>query len=375
MVVAKAYSRLNMGPGSTDYLPPAFPFTLAFASPSRVEIVDSQGRLQCYLGAFNLQDLSQGRHETSLFTGYQQFAGGSAASPLLYELSGGALNGQIVVDLLAAGNVQGLLAEILKGADQIDGSAQADLLLGFAGDDLMRGAEGADTISGGAGSDQIQGNQGADSLDGDAGRDTLRGGQGDDRLRGGDGADLLTGDLDNDLLVGNLGADSLDGGVGNDTLRGGQGDDLLLAGDGRDQLTGDLGNDLLNGDLGDDVLDGGDGDDTLIGGLGDDQLLGADGGDRLSGGLGDDTLHAHAGNDTLAGGFGADRFVLSRDLDVIVDFSAAEGDTIALLSSTLLYTLQDSADGLQIIRSGIGTTTLSGITTASFNEATSIVLI
>lgn len=93
----------------------------------------------------------------------------------------------------------------------------------------------------------------------------------------------------------------------------------------------------------------------------------------MFGDLGADTLTGNAGNDALTGGQGADRFILSRDSDVIADFNAAEGDSIAILSSTLHYSLLDSADGLQISRADLGTTTLRGITTASFNENTSIV--
>jgi Ca2+-binding RTX toxin-like protein len=330
MVVAKAYVSVGMGPGGTSYLPPQFPLRFVSVSPTLVDLLDSQGHLQRYYGSFNLQDLPRGNHSTSVFTGYQQFAGSTTTTALQYEISGAALNGKVVVDYLAAGNVYSLSAVLFSGGDQIDGSAQSDTLFGFAGDDQMRGADGADSLFGDDGNDFVNGNQGSDTLDGGAGADALRGGQGDDVLLGGDGSDQLAGDLGNDFLIGGLAADSLEGGTGNDSLEGGQGDDLLTGGDGNDRLSGDLGND------------------TLIG---------------------------SAGNDTLEGGLGSDRFVFSAGLDVIRDFSQSQGDTLAVATASLPFTLVDSAAGLQIISASFGTTTLSGVSSASFNEATAIVFI
>jgi serralysin len=84
------------------------------------------------------------------------------------------------------------------------------------------------------------------------------------------------------------------------------------------------------------VLSGNAGNDTLIGGAGDDSLNGGDGGDLLRGGL---------GNDTLQGGAGADIFRFDTELngstnvDLIVNFSTANGDRIQLENSgTGLFT-------------------------------------
>lgn len=330
MVIAKARVAVNMGPGSTSYIAPVFPLRFVSVSPTLVDLLDPLGRLQRYSGSFNLQDLQRGNHSTSVFNGYQQFAGITATTALQYEISGAALNGQIVVDYLAAGNVYGLSAVLFAGSDQIDGSAQSDTLIGFAGDDQIRGADAADSLFGEDGNDFLNGNLGSDTLDGGAGADILRGGQGDDALHGGDGTDQLGGDLGNDVLKGGLGADSLDGGAGGDNLDGGQGDDLISGGDGQDRLIGDLGNDTLTG---------------------------------------------NEGNDTLQGGLGADRFVFSAGLDVILDFNQSQGDILAVATSSLPFTLVDSAAGLQLISATWGTTTLSGISSASFNEATAIVFI
>ena len=77
---------------------------------------------------------------------------------------------------------------------------------------------------------------------------------------------------------------------------------------------------------------------TLTGNAGANKLDGGAGNDMLNGGAGADTLVGGAGNDTLTGGTEADRFVFSTTLgasnvDTLVDFSKAQGDTMALDSA------------------------------------------
>jgi Ca2+-binding RTX toxin-like protein len=155
-----------------------------------------------------------------------------------------------------------------------------------------------------AASDLVAGTAGADTIHGLGGNDTLLGGEGDDLLHGGPG---------DDSLVGGAGLDTLHGGPGNDTLLGGEGADVLAGGEGNDRLEGGPGPDLLLGGEGDDLLVGGEGDDTLEGG---------------------------PGADTLFGGGGADLFVLQgmgqaawstlAAMDLVVDFSRAEGDLLRI---------------------------------------------
>jgi hypothetical protein len=65
-----------------------------------------------------------------------------------------------------------------------------------------------------------------------------------------------------------------------------------------------------------------------------------DGSDRVTGGIGDDAISGGKGKDTLSGGQGADIFIISganltnSDVDIILDFSKAQGDTIAFDAST-----------------------------------------
>ncbi len=122
--------------------------------------------------------------------------------------------------------------------------------------------------------------------------------------------------LDN-RMFGGTGDDRLLGLGGADNIQGLEGDDVLLGGDGADILTGGLGNDTLAGDA-----------DA-------DSIKGNEGNDSLAGGAGNDTLEAGVGADTISGGAGADQFFfrngdISSTADVIMDFSRAEGDRVAL---------------------------------------------
>jgi Ca2+-binding RTX toxin-like protein len=246
----------------------------------------------------------------------------------------------------------------LNGGDDLD-TADIDYLYGGAGDDYL---ESGQTTAVQAGSqefgDRLYGGDGNDTLIGGLADDTLDGGSGNDTLDGGDGDDVLIGSAGDDRLDGGAGDDLINTGTGDgrtygiDEARGGAGNDTLIGSNGTDTLYGQEGNDRLNGgdDLdsadidylyggaGDDYLEsgqttavragsqefgdrlyGGDGNDTLIGGLAD---------DTLDGGSGNDTLDGGAGDDVLIGSAGADVFVLSSGNDTIVDFNAAEGDTL-----------------------------------------------
>jgi Ca2+-binding RTX toxin-like protein len=88
-----------------------------------------------------------------------------------------------------------------KGADDLKGTAQDDVMMMKAGRDIARGGAGADVIHGGEGGDTLYGQQGADTLYGDAGNDLLYGGDGRDVLIGGAGANFLSGGAGADRFV------------------------------------------------------------------------------------------------------------------------------------------------------------------------------
>ncbi|WP_393015482.1 peptidylprolyl isomerase [Limnothrix redekei] len=167
-----------------------------------------------------------------------------------------------------------------------------------------------------------------------------------------------------DVITGSSAADIVWGDAGNDSLFGGDGDDYLRGIDGNDLINGDGGNDFLNGNQGNDTVNGGAGDDFVRGGQGDDVLLGGDGNDVLCGDF---------GADTLTGGVGADTFLLRTDTaigiraaaDLVVDFSAAQGDRVGIVGSVSLeqLTLQ-SQGGSTVLQLPTGQTlaTITGAT-------------
>ncbi|MBP2314769.1 SwmB domain-containing protein [Azospirillum soli] len=248
---------------------------------------------------------------------------------------------------------------IVLGADD-------DTLHGGGGDDFVGSKTGNDVLYGDEGNDTVQGGEDYDTLFGNTGTDLLFGNTGTDTLYGGRDADTVYGGRDNDLLFGDLGDDSLMGDLGDDTVMGGDHNDQGFGGDGNDLLAGNMGADLLFGNMGADTLYGGRDADTLHGGRDDDLLFGD---------LGDDVLFGGSGNDTLSGGAGADIFVfgehhdagLASGHDVIIDFSAAEGDRIRLRSGASYDLRANAAGDAVIVFSNQDDLTLQGIKHASLN--------
>ncbi|MGH2723887.1 MAG: hypothetical protein ACRDI0_06410 [Actinomycetota bacterium] len=89
----------------------------------------------------------------------------------------------------------GLNATIVgtKDADELDGTALADVIVLKGGHDTSNGKGGNDRMCGGAGRDELSGGKGKDRLKGGKGADILEGGPGNDTLIGGPGVDLCIG--------------------------------------------------------------------------------------------------------------------------------------------------------------------------------------
>ncbi|MGL4813097.1 MAG: calcium-binding protein, partial [Beijerinckiaceae bacterium] len=123
-----------------------------------------------------------------------------------------------------------------SSAVQVNGSGDADTMIGTRFDDTFTGADGDDTIFGGDGDDDIR----DVSLFGiwayQSGNDDFNGGIGDDFIDGGIGHDDISGGGDNDHLI---------GGSGDDTINGDSGDDLIRAGSGADANNGGSGYDRM----------------------------------------------------------------------------------------------------------------------------------
>ena len=262
------------------------------------------------------------------------------------------------------------------GDDIIYGKAGDDLLVGNSGDDRLLAGLGNDTLLGGSGNDKLDGSAGNDYIDGGDGNDIMAGGPGNDIY-----IVDQTGDVVLEVIQGGAGGEDLvvtsftmtaptnienllaaDGESIN--LTGNALDNTLLGNDEINTLAGGLGRDILFGEGGDDTLDGGKGIDRMVGGLGSDtyyvdskadrvvELVGEGtdtvfaassytlssnienltlqgngdftaGGNSLDnhiiGNSGNNILAGGLGADTLEGGLGDDIYVLSDNLDVIID--------------------------------------------------------
>ncbi len=221
-----------------------------------------------------------------------------------------------------------LLLTSAGAAQQIDGTAGNDVLIGtplpetvrgLAGDDILRARGGDDLVLGGDGDDQIYWNYGdaSDAIDGGPDFDLLRAFAGiatptsffvqndeagarvlvetnglvdvlmlhsieEIRARGSDDVDRMDARSFSDATIpivfeGQAGKDEIEGGAGPDELFGGSDDDELAGGPGNDFVSGGPGSDLLvwvEGD-GSDLLDGGPDNDgaNLYFDRGDDDLI------------------------------------------------------------------------------------------------------
>lgn len=103
-------------------------------------------------------------------------------------------------------DIQGIEDQV----NRLEGSDNADNIVGGRLDDILSGLGGNNTISGGAGDDGISGG---------AGDDVLSGGDGNDVLNGGTGNNFITGDAGNDRLIVESGGSTLTGGTDNDIFQ------------------------------------------------------------------------------------------------------------------------------------------------------------
>ena len=227
-----------------------------------------------------------------------------------------------------------------SGPPVVNGTSNADVLLGVAGVEIQNGLDGDDTLVSSAGADYLNGDAGTDTAyyyssvagvsvnltngttsGGEAEGDTLTSIEnvigsdvGDDQLTGSSGNNFFNGYGGDDTLHGGLGNDSLWGGIGNDTLFGEGGFDYLVGGEGIDtadystSANGVLVHLLWGGGAAGDALGNGiTGVENVIGSVnGNDTIYGDNNVNVLSGLGGDDILVGFGGADILAGGDGND---------------------------------------------------------------------
>ncbi|MFT0860353.1 calcium-binding protein [Ancylobacter sp. G4_0304] len=306
---------------------------------------------------------------------------------------GGLFGAEVLEALRAAGDPEGDEFSVVLfgigrastvgdgGNNNIDGSENAEVLLGLGGDDALYGAGGDDTLIGGRGNDYLVGGAGGDTYSfsrGD-GRDTINNGDGDGGAGRPDiltfGEDVGPGDVVvrrdyYDLVLEIAGtSDSVriysfanEGGAtpyaidevrfADGTVwtiadimtwlnRPSEGADYLTGSNGADQFDALGGSDIVEGRGGNDVLSGGADDDWLYGGGGDDTLDGGSGSDWLEGGAGSDTYRFEYGwgQDTInnynpwseAGQAVADVIVFGEGVSAADMLARRQGDALVLV--------------------------------------------
>ncbi|WP_439472329.1 beta strand repeat-containing protein [Brevundimonas sp.] len=275
----------------------------------------------------------------------------------------------------------------------VNGTPNADNLVGDSGVDHILAGDGDDTLTGGAGNDTLDGGAGRDTavFSGARSAYTLSITNGVTTVVGPDGTDTLTNierlRFDNGLydLAGNPLPNEINGTSYADTLNGTAGADLIAAGDGDDVITGGAGNDIIDGGAGFDTavfaagvapysITVSNGVVTVVSSEGVDNLtnverlrfgaielavsalgagvtlIGTAAGETLTGGTGDDQLFGSAGNDVLNGGAGSDT----------ADYSGAGGGVTARID---LQTASNDGDG------GSDTfTSIENLTGSAFND-------
>ena len=195
----------------------------------------------------------------------------------------------------------------------ITGNAMGNVLSGGAGNDTLVGGGGIDTASyafdtAGVTVSLFTGTGSHGEAEGDILSEI-------ENLTGGSGDDVLEGNEQNNVLIGGLGVDTV-------TYANAQGVavSLIIVGI---QHTG-FGNDTISSV---ENLIGSNFNDKLVGSAGPNSLSGGMGRDELTGGLGADTLRGDTGNDYF-------RYTGPADgSDTILDFSAMDGDKIAIIKS------------------------------------------
>jgi Ca2+-binding RTX toxin-like protein len=314
-----------------------------------------------------------------------------------FTLDGAALDiRDVELGATISGELDIRVRDISDGSDTIRGGDGNDILIGGGGADDVSGASGQDLIAGDFVSVLASGNmivhrftsihqdsarQGADDLDGGAMDDVLIGGGAGDTLLAPSGDNILLGDFGdvrgtdirsdvasiNSINSGQGGADTLTTGRGNDQLIGGEAGDVLNSGLGVDMLFGDNAQlDLTGLILTGWALDT-DGNDTLI--LGE-NLSGvepapADQNDLVFGGLGDDTVTAAAGGLTLIGDAGEMvlRAAALQALSVYADPGASPSQAVLAQAEAawfLFDAMVESASTAADARDGNDTVTVAG---------------
>lgn len=158
------------------------------------------GNDQLYGGSSN--DLLQGANGNDELiggSGADTLQGGDGRDTASYRTSFDAVFIDLIAKTAAGGDATG---DTLIGIENIEGTINADTIIGNELDNLLIGLSGGDSLHGEVGKDRVDGGSGSDFLSGSAGDDMILGGTGDDLIDAGTGRDLVVGGSGNDVIYG-----------------------------------------------------------------------------------------------------------------------------------------------------------------------------
>ena len=226
-------------------------------------------------------------------------------------------------------------------ADDLEGTDQANTLVGGPGNDRLVGFAGDDILSGGAGADVLHGGEGVDRADYSRSTSGVLINLEDPDANGGDALgdvlhsiEIVSGSFHDDQFIGDAADNTFEGRLGADVINGGPGFDTasyehssvgvtvdLTAGTG---ATGDAEGDELRSI------------EQLVGSAFADTLLGSPSDETFQAGQGNDDIFGAAGSDRYRFGFGAgvDQIVevgTMFDLDVILFDSEVEPHDVSVI--------------------------------------------
>ena len=342
----------------------SFTRTLLTSGTRNVDVKDSITRINDNGGLIDLTAFSGLSEDGArdFLTDGKIFAALSSAGHLTLSIDNGDTDNYIVINNFA----RNANAFSFKVSDDVSyrGGALLPYVVGAndgyitraGADDVVRVAilRGFENVVGSAGQDQIFGTDAANSLSG---------GDGGDIIFGDDLGDALVTIFSSSIIGINAQAHEADRVGGNDILYGGKGGDILY------------------GMAGNDRLYGGAGADKLYGGFGNDYLEGGAGADRIFGNLGRDTL-SYANSVAGVSFDGSGRFTIGIQAYVVGDnvggvTSDADGDTVSSIENVIGSAYADTlignnASGTANGRSGSSGETLN--TYQSWATATSLLI-
>ncbi|WP_233249691.1 S8 family serine peptidase [Limnohabitans sp. Bal53] len=244
------------------------------------------------------------------------------------------------------------------GNDTLYGMAGDDTLVGNAGNDRLLGGLGNDHLFGGSGDDVLDGSSGNDYLDGGTGNDTLSGGPGHDTYVVDSAGDVVL-----ELIASGAGGKDLV--MTSITYSAPANVENLQAMEGLAiNLTGNELDNVLAGNAMDNTLSGGSGRDTLLGGAGNDRLDGGTEVDRMAGGAGDDSYWvdsrldtaielSNEGTDTV---YARSSFTLPSNIE---NLELLEGGDWTGAGNSLNNHIKGNSDA-NVLAGGMGADTLEG---------------